>query len=205
MQECALQFCTGIDNRHSNQDGRKKQDKQENDFVENATIAKESHNPLLLISVPRKTTIRSKLEGVVLVTTEAKELIRVDVLPERDLMHAWKTATDIMDAFLKRLSNLLIIIASKTSIKLLNIKWVATENSLPPQLFTINLMRLRHIHLTRQFMNQSMLSLINRNQQTTENGRARRSHRRCRQPTVNGPAWGGNGIRWPQIAQRSAY
>lgn len=103
IQDCALQVRAGTNNRHSNQDGRHwRSRKQVRYIVGNATVAEEGHRPRRLIRVGRQKMIPPKLEAVLLVTTEAETLIRVESLPDWNFTHACKTAVVVMDLFPKR-------------------------------------------------------------------------------------------------------
>lgn len=91
---------------------------QESDIAERATVAEEAHNQPPLIHALRQTTILSRSEGIVLVTTETRRLIQVSALPDWDFIHAWKTAAGIMNKFPKRPFNLLISNTSRIPFKL---------------------------------------------------------------------------------------
>lgn len=81
---------------------------------EEDAVMEDRYEVLRLIIVAKQTKISHRSEVTVLITTEAKRILKVDELPDWDLPHLWKNATGITDVFLNRAFYILIINTSST-------------------------------------------------------------------------------------------
>lgn len=104
-------------------------------------MTKEEHAPN---RVARETKLPPRSEEIVLVATNAKGLVQVGPLLERDCTKAWRRAVGIINEFLSRPFNLTVLNLTYSSLSLVKHERIATALLLLQLLYTTSVMSRLH-------------------------------------------------------------